>query len=71
MLKKTQLLSHLKHCKEVALSEGILAALKLKPTCYFSSFEHFEFERSVIMNVYGCITQFGIHKSDDRKNVNG
>ena len=65
---KLYLSSRLKHCNEVAMSEGILAALKLKPTCYFSTFEHFQFQRVVIMNAYGCMTQFGIHKSADRLN---
>ena len=65
---KKNLFSRLKYCNEFAMKEGILAALKLKPTCYFSTFEHFEFQRVVIMNVYGCMTQFGIHKSADRIN---
>ena len=56
--------SHLKFCKDVALSEGVLAALKLKPTCYFLTFEHFDFQRSIIMNVYGCITQTTFHFED-------
>ena len=58
----------MKYCKEVALSEGIQAALDLKPTCYFSTYEDLEFHKTVIMNAYGCITQFGIHKSADRSN---
>ena len=51
--------SHMQYCKKAALSDGVIAALKLKPKCYFPTFDHFDYQRSIIMNVYGCITQEG------------
>ena len=46
-------------CKKFALSDGVIAASKLKPKCYFSTFDNFDYQRSILMNVYGCITQEG------------